>query len=94
VTLRERVKVNARMDAVEIAVGYLTGLHLLAPHRLAAPALFATGLVVNVCNAIMCRLIARNNGYGPRLWTTLGMVFGLWAVGALLLSPKRASAGG
>jgi hypothetical protein len=79
------------MDVVEITVGYLTGLHLLAPHHLEFPALLATGLLVNACNAVMCRVIARNNGYSPRLWTGVGMVFGIWAVAFLLLAPTRAS---
>lgn len=77
------------MDVVEIAVGYLTGLHLLAPRRLEFPTLLATAIILNVCNAIVSRLIARNNGRAPRLWTGLGFVFGIWAVGALLLMPKR-----
>ena len=46
--------------------------------------------VVNTCDAVMCRLFARNNGYPPRLWTALGFVFGVWAVALLLLFPKRA----
>ena len=77
------------MDVVEIAVGYLTGLHLLAPQRLEFPTLLATAITINLCNAIMSRLIARNNGYPPRLWTGLGLVFGIWAVATLLLLPKR-----
>jgi hypothetical protein len=47
-------------------------------------------VLVNACNAVMCRLIARNNGYSPRFWTGLGMVFGIWAVAVLLLAPTRA----
>ncbi len=77
------------MDVVEIAVGYLTGLHLLAPRRLEFPTLLVTAIILNICNAIMSRLIARNNGRPPRLWTGLGFVFGIWAVSALLLMPKR-----
>lgn len=80
------------MEVVELVVGYLTGLYLLAPRRLELPTLLVTGLAVNICNAIMCRLIARNNGYPPRLWTMLGLVFGIWAVTILLLFPKRVPA--
>ena len=77
------------MDVVEIAVGYLTGLHLLAPRRLELPTLLATAFIVNLSNAIVCRLIARNNGRPPRLWFGLGFVFGIWAVAVALLAPKR-----
>ena len=78
------------MESLHTALGYLTGLQLVATTRLAWSTLLATGTVVNVCNAIMCRIIARNNGYPPRLWAGIGLVFGVWAVIVLLLSPKRA----
>lgn len=74
---------------VELALGYLTGLRFLAPHPLDLPGVIATGAVVNTCDAIMCRLFARNNGYPVRLWTVLGFVFGLWAVVVCVLLPKR-----
>ena len=35
-------------------------------------------------------VIARNNGRPTRLWFALGLVFGVWAVATLLVSPKRA----
>jgi hypothetical protein len=82
------------MEFAEMAVGYLTGLHLLAPRRLEFPVLLVTGMVVNICNAIMCRLFARNNGYPARLWALLGLIFGMWAVAFLLLFPKRESVPG
>ncbi len=74
-----------------LALGYLTGLRFLAPYPLDLPSVVATGAVVNVCDAVMCRLVARNNGYPPRLWTALGLVFGLWAVAVCILLPKRAA---
>ncbi len=80
------------MESLELALGYLTGLGLLAPHRLDLPALVATGLVVNTCDAVVCRLFARNNGYPLRLWTAFGFVFGVWAVAVLVLLPKRTPA--
>jgi len=77
------------MEGIHLLLGYLTGLRFLAPYPLSLPALIATGLLVNTCDAVMCRLFARNNGYPPRLWTALGFVFGVWAVAVLLLFPKR-----
>ena len=74
---------------LEVVLGYLTGLRFLAPYPLDLPGVIATGAVVNTCDAIMCRLFARNNGYPIRLWTVLGFVFGLWAVAVCVLLPKR-----
>ena len=81
------------MELARVMLGYLTGLSFVASRPLDLPTLIATGLVVNTCDAIMCRLFARNNGYPPRLWTVLGFVFGVWAVAILLLFPKRRAAG-
>jgi hypothetical protein len=76
--------------SLELALGYLTGLRWLAPQPLDLPSVIATGFVVNTCDAFVCRLCARNNGYSPGLWTVLGFLFGLWAVSVCLLLPKRA----
>jgi len=48
-----------------------------------------TLLIINICNAIMCRLFAHNNGYNKNWWTGLGFVFGIWAVAVLIVLPKR-----
>jgi hypothetical protein len=77
------------MASLHTALGYLTGLALVAPAPLDWPTLIATALVVNVCDGIVCRIVARNNGYSPRMWLGLGFVFGVWAVAALMLAPKR-----
>lgn len=77
------------MELAELVLGYLTGLHFVGSHPLDLPTLLATGVVINTCDAIMCRLFARNNGYPVRLWTILGFVFGVWAVGLFILLPKR-----
>lgn len=77
------------MELAELVLGYLTGLRWLAPYPLDLPTLAATGVVVNICDAVMCRLFARNNGYPVRPWTILGFVFGLWALALLILLPKR-----
>ncbi len=74
----------------DVALGYFTGLRLFAPH-IDAATLVRTVLVVQTCDAIMCWLIAHNNGYPKRLWTGLGFCFGVWAVAVLLLLPRRPS---
>ncbi len=69
-------------------LSYATGLAFVAPD-LPAAALVGTALAVNICNAIMCRLFAHNNGYPKTLWTLLGFVAGVWAVAVLILLPRR-----
>lgn len=87
-----RVRVM-RMETVELVLGYLTGLRFVAPPSFDLASLLATALVVNTCDAFICRLIARNNGYPPGLWTLLGFVFGLWAIAVLIVLPKRHTTG-
>jgi len=79
------------MDALHTALGYLTGLAFVAATPLDWPTLLATAALVNVCDAIVCRIVAANNGYPTRVWFGLGLVFGVWAVAALLVAPKRAA---
>ena len=77
------------MDSLHLALGYLTGLQFIAAGPLDWSTLLATALVVNTCDAIVCRIVARNNGHSPRLWLGLGFVFGIWAVAAVMIAPKR-----
>ena len=72
----------------DVALGYFTGFYLLNP-TMEAAVLVRTVLVVHVCDAIMCRLFAHNNSYPKNLWTLLGFIFGVWALGVLILLPKR-----
>ena len=76
------------MSGLETFLGYLSGLILLEPN-LPLATLLPTMFVVNTCDAFMCRLFARNNGYPQNLWFAVGFVFGIWAVAALILVPKR-----
>jgi len=76
----------------DVALGYLTGFRLLNP-GMEAMVLLRTAIVVHICDAIMCRLFAHNNGYPKNLWTLLGFIFGIWALGVLILLPKRNGTG-
>ena len=76
------------MSDLASILGVLSGLSFLAPD-LPLGTLVPTLLVVNTCDAFMCRLFARNNGYPPLAWWGIGFVFGIWAVAALILLPKR-----
>ena len=74
----------------DVVLGYVTGLRIISPDITAAT-LLRTTIVVHITDAILCRLFAHNNGYSKNLWTTLGLIFGIWAVAVLLVLPKRAS---
>lgn len=76
------------MNGLDMVLGYLSGLYFIAP-SMPLETLVPTMLVVNTCDAFMCRLFARNNGYPATLWWGIGFVFGIWAVAALILVPKR-----
>jgi hypothetical protein len=71
-----------------VFLGYFTGLRLFASD-LDPGTLLRTVLVIHICDSIMCRLFAHNNGYPKNLWTVLGFVFGIWAVAVSLILPRR-----
>ncbi|MBI3247973.1 MAG: hypothetical protein HYZ50_15825 [Deltaproteobacteria bacterium] len=72
----------------ESFLGYFTGLRVLGG-ALSFPSLLVTVIVTHCLDSIVCRFFARNNGYRENLWTVLGFCFGIWAVAALLLFPKK-----
>jgi hypothetical protein len=74
--------------SVEVFLGYFTGLRVLSGD-LPFPVLIGTATVVHLLDGLICRLLAHNHGYSKNLWTILGIVFGLWALLALVLLPKR-----
>jgi hypothetical protein len=73
---------------VATLLGWLSGLEFVAP-GLDDATLLGTALALHICYAIMCRLVAHNNGYPKNLWTALGLTAGLWAVAVLILLPRR-----
>jgi ABC-type transport system involved in cytochrome c biogenesis permease subunit len=73
-------------------ISYGSGLAFVAPD-LDKGTLLGTTLVVNLCNAFMCRVIGRNNGHRPWLWFGLGLTGGVWAVAVLSVLPRRVSSG-
>jgi hypothetical protein len=76
------------MSELNTFLGVLSGLRLLRA-EIPLSTLIATMIVVNICDAVMCRLFAHNNGYPKNLWTVIGLVFGIWGVAALIVMPKR-----
>jgi len=79
--------------SLAMILSYWSGLGFVRSD-LALPELVGTMLVLHICDAIMCGLFARNNGYPRRLWTVLGFVGGMWAVAILILLPRRPRASG
>jgi len=69
-------------------LGYATGLRFFAPD-IDAATLLRTLLVINLCQAGMCRLLAHNNGYAKNFWTVAGLLAGIWAVALLMILPAR-----
>ncbi|HSP97911.1 MAG TPA: hypothetical protein VL049_11785 [Candidatus Dormibacteraeota bacterium] len=76
----------------DVVLGYVTGLRIISPDITAAT-LLRTTIVVHITDAVLCRLFAHNNGYNKNLWTTLGLIFGIWAAAVLLVLPKRGVTG-
>ena len=69
-------------------LSYWSGLAFVRP-ELGFPELVGTMFVLHICDAVMCRLFARNNGYPRNAWTLIGFVGGIWAVAILILLPRR-----
>jgi hypothetical protein len=74
-------------------LAYWSGLAFVEPN-LAPETVVGTTLVLHICDAVMCRLFARNNGYPKTAWTVLGFLGGVWAVAILILLPRRTTATG
>jgi hypothetical protein len=72
----------------DVAFGYFTGLRFLDPDLVGAT-LLRTAFVVHTLDAVMCRLLAHNNGHAKNRWTMLGFVFGIWALAVIMVLPKR-----
>ena len=72
----------------DVLLGYATGLRFFSPD-IDAATLLRTLLVINTCQAVMCRLFAHNNGYSKNFWTVAGFITGIWAVAVLILLPAR-----
>jgi hypothetical protein len=77
----------------DVAFGYFTGLRLFNP-ELTGETLLRTAFVVHTCNAVMCRLLAYNNGHSQNRWTALGFIFGFWALAVIMVLPRKKEAVG
>lgn len=80
------------MDEVRVLLGVLTGLWFLRPD-ISLGTLVPTGVVIHLTNAIVGSYFAANRGRPKRLWFVLCLVFGVWALAAFFLLPKRPALG-
>jgi len=71
-------------------VGYLTGLLFIRP-EIEPATLLRTGVLVHLLDAILCRIIAGQNGRPKTLWTIAGLLFGIWTLAILFLLPAKRS---
>jgi len=78
---------NQRVTA-EAVLGYWSGLALLAP-EMPFTTLWRTMLIVHICDAVVCGILAANGGRPRWPWTAIGFVGGIWVLVALLLLPAR-----
>jgi hypothetical protein len=69
-------------------LGYFTGLFFIKPEMEPA-ALLHTAVLVHFLDAILCGVIASHGGRRKILWMIGGLVFGIWALGTLLLLPEK-----
>jgi hypothetical protein len=69
-------------------LAYWSGLAFVAPD-LPPQALVGTAVVLHLCDAVLCRLLARNGGRPRNAWTVIGFVGGISAVALLLVLPRR-----
>ena len=76
----------------DLLLGYLSGLYLLTP-PLDHATLVRSLIVLHGLDSGMCWLFAHNNGYPKNLWAVLGFIFGVWAVGVLIMLPRRRPSG-
>jgi hypothetical protein len=71
----------------ELFIGALSGLGFLGGSPDFQTLLY-TAFVVNICNAFLCRVIAKNSGRNHSGWMLGGLIFGVWAL-LLLISRSR-----
>ncbi len=73
---------------VESVLGWWTGLHWLAPDMPFAT-LVRTAIVVHICDAVVCGILAKGARRRWSGWALAGLVAGIWALIALLVLPSR-----
>jgi len=71
-------------------LGYFTGLLLIRP-EMDPTSLWRTAALVHLLDAVLCCVIANFSGRRKTVWTLIGAVGGIWALGVLFLLPAKKS---
>jgi hypothetical protein len=69
-------------------LGYLSGI-LFIKSEIDSTTLVRTAGLVHILDAILCRVIAGHSGRRKFPWMIAGLIFGIWALGALFLLPAK-----
>jgi hypothetical protein len=72
-------------------LGTLSGLRFVAPH-LPADVTIVTAIAMHVTHAVICRILAIQNGRSGDRWTIAGLAGGVLATAVLLIANERESA--
>ncbi len=76
------------MTDLYTALGYLTGLYFIKP-EMDAVTLLRTTAAIHLFDALLCYLIAVHGGRSRTLWSLLGLILGIWALGPLFLITEK-----
>ncbi len=74
-------------------LGYFTGLLFIRP-EMDPTSLWRTAALVHLLDAILCCVIANYSGRNKTIWTMIGAIGGIWALGVLFLMPAKKSSHG
>ncbi len=69
-------------------LGYLSGLYFIKAD-LDASTLLRTVALIHIFDAMLCGLIAGQNGRNKKIWSAAGLCLGIWALATLFLLPAK-----
>lgn len=76
------------MNGLAWLLGTLSGLRFVAPD-LPASTTIVTAIAMHITHAVICRILAIQNGRNGDRWTIAGLVGGVIATAALLIANER-----
>lgn len=76
------------METLIELIGYATGVYFIKPN-IGTGELVVTLIVIHLCDAVLCLIVARQGGRHQIGWTLAGLLFGVWAALPLLLQRAK-----
>jgi hypothetical protein len=76
------------MQTLATVIGFASGFALMG-YRESAANLLATSLAIDASLAPLTAVAASRRGRQAIVWAILGFAFGVWALAAVLLIPRR-----